>query len=144
MNLDVSSIEDYIIAAALTGPGIVELNALKVFITGEIRRACGIPKTSGPSVRDEPTDIEVLRRCVYWLRNETPEYRYLRQTTAHWLSHAHRALFQLGCEYDHWLYRFVHLLAEVIYNPHYPAALDKLNQHLDEFTEENSRIGDKK
>ena len=143
MKLDISNIDDYNIAAALTGPGIPELDTLKVLITGEIRRVCGMPETSGPLVREEPTDIVALRRCVYWLRDKVPEHRYLRYAVVHWLSHARRALFHLGCVPEHWLYRFVHLLAEMVYDPDYPSIIDRISQHLDEFTEKGSRIGGK-
>lgn len=141
MKLDVSNIDDYIIAGALTGPGIPELDVLKVLITGEIRRVCDLPLEGGPLVRETPTDIAAVRQCVYWLCDKTLEHRYLRQTTVHWLSHARGALFQLGCRYDHWLYRFTHLLAEVVYDPDYPNIIDRINQHLDKFTEEKSKMG---
>jgi len=143
MKLDISNIDDYNIAAALTGPGIPELDTLKVLITGEIRRVCGMPGSSGPLVREGPTDFVALRQCVYWLCDKIPEHRYLRYTVVHWLSHVRRALFLLGCAPEHWLYRFTRLLGEMVYNPDYPNTVDRINRHLRKFTEEGSRIGGK-
>jgi len=140
MNLDVSTRKDYIIATALTGSGIQALTPLKRFITGEIRRACGVPsECGGPLVRDRPTDIEAVRRHVHWLHTRVKEHRFLRQAVVHWVTHARRALVELG-EDDCWLFRFVHLLGELVYNPHRNGVLEGIDKHLDKFTEENSRI----
>jgi len=143
MKLDVSTRKDYIIAAALTGPGIQALTPLKRFITGEIRRVCGVPGGPGPTIRDKPTDIGAVRRRVHWLHTRVKEHIFLRQAVVHWLSHACGGLIELGCEHDHWLHRFVLLLNVMVRTPHCDGALEKVDKHLDKFTEEGSRIGGK-
>lgn len=144
MKLDITTREDYIIAAALTGPGIEALTPLKRFITGEIRRACGVPDgpSGGPVVRNKPTDIKAVRRRVHWLYARVKEHPFLRQAVIHWVTHAHNALVELG-ETDGWLLWFVRLLGEMVYNPYRNGTLERIDEHLDKFTEENSRIGDK-
>ena len=136
MKLDVSTRRDYIIATALTGPGISALNTLKAFITGEIRQACGV---CGPPILDKPASVEGVRGEVLWLQRGMVAHRYLRQGVRHWLKHAHNALLELNCG-DYWLRSFVYALYRLSAWPREKDRLDTLLGLLDEFTEEGSRI----
>lgn len=141
MKLDVSTRKDYIIATALTGPGIAELDTLKIFITGEIRRVCGVPsECGGPLTRDKPTTIERVRHDVFWLQEEMVTSRHLKLAVCHWSRHARDALVQLGCGSNHWLLRFVDALCLLTMWPRRKAHLDTLLELLDSFTEEGSKI----
>lgn len=140
MKLGVHDADGFTIATGLCGPGVGKLRVLKVLITGEIRRACGVMPGRGPLVRNRPTDIEAVRRCVHWLHCEVKEHEYLRQVVGHWLSHARSATLELNCVIPSWFSRFLCLLSQMVYNPHYTGVQGRIDAHLDKFTEENSRI----
>ena len=140
MNLNVGTEKGYDIAAALTGPGIAELGALKVLITGEVRRVCDVPRSSGALLRTETVDIEAVRGNIRWLRVNVEKHRLLRQVVLHWLYHAREALLGLGCGREDWLYQFTWVLTNLVCTPRGPNALQRMNRLLDTFTEEGSRI----
>jgi len=142
MKLDISTREGYNVATALIGPGTYNLSTLKELVTGEIRRVCKV--SPGPLTRDGLIDTEALRRETLWLHNAVVRNVHLRTIMTHWLSHACAGLIELGCEHDHWLHRFVFLLNVMVRTPHCDDTLERVDRHLDKFTEEGSRIGDEK
>jgi len=147
MKLDVTTQRGYLIAVALNGPGVSELDAMKKLITGEVRRVCGMqPYIGGATVRNAPdaymsVNIEAVRNCIRWLCEEVKTHNYLQQVALHWLSHAGRALVELRCNRYSWFFLFVEALCGLVDRPHNQRRLNRVMSFLDEFTEEGSRIG---